>query len=183
MIDDATAENDFHETTKHLPDLRHCVITLKADLENQKKLIALELNNIKLKMDNLIATDNEKLDALDIAVSEAREKARDAMHVSVGVDGKNGLRGVMEILIRDVANMSKDIEVLRQTANSYTETKTLLARLFTSTALALFLQFAGAIWFVSALHSKQESIRQDLNRVLLYIEKQPTETVKLPAIK
>lgn len=184
MLDNLTAENDFQEASaRQLPDLRHYVITLKADLENQKKLIDLELNNIKLRMDTLIASNNDKLDALDAAVAEARERARDAMHVSVGVDGKNGLRGAMEILLGNVTSLSKDLEFLRQTAHSYTETKTLLARLFTSTALALFLQFAGAIWFVSALHSKQESIKEDLNRVLLYIEKQPQEAAKLPTVK
>jgi hypothetical protein len=39
-------------------------------------------------------------------------------------------------------------------------------------------QFAAAIWYFSAQHAQQEALRQDLNKVLSYIDKQQQEPVK-----
>ena len=96
----------------------------------------------------------------------------------VCVDGKNGLRGSLESLVTHVTAISKDFEFLRQAAHSYNETKTLLFRVFATSAIAILIQFGGAVWCVASLHAKQESIREDLNRVLMHIDRKHEEVSK-----
>lgn len=152
--------------------VRHRIISLKADVDMHKKLLDMELNNIKTRMDSIIETGKTQHEALDRIVSETRERVKDALHISIGVDGKNGLRGNMELVKTELLGISKDLEFLRQAAYSYNSTKQLFTRLFTSTAVAIGIQLMGAIWFVSAMHSKQEAIREDLNRVIVHLDKQ-----------
>jgi hypothetical protein len=97
--------------------------------------------------------------------------ARDAKHISIGVDGKNGLRGSLELLVKDMSGMTEDLEFLRQSAHSYNETKAVLLKLFATSAMAILIQFAAAVWCVSAINARQDSIRQDVNRVLTLIDK------------
>jgi len=141
------------------------------DLQSDKKVTVAELESIKIRLESNALTVQEQLRALERSVLDIRDMARDAKHISVGVDGQNGLRGSIANLTRDVNSMTQDFNFLRQTAHNYTETKNLLMRLFVTSAVAVVVQFGGAVWFVSSLHSKQESIREDLNRVIRYIDK------------
>jgi hypothetical protein len=162
---DSLSSEEAHNAHPYLQKLR-------ADVDMHKKLLEIELSNIKSRMDSIVETGKTQHEALDRVLNETREKVRDAMHISIGVDGRNGLRGTMEIVKAELSAISKDLEFLKQAAYSYNSTKQLFTRLFTSTALAIFIQLMGAIWFVSAMHSKQDALRDDLNRVLIYIDKQ-----------
>jgi hypothetical protein len=153
------------------PD-QHKLICLQADLDMYKRLLDMELANLKTRMDSIVEVGKTQHEALDRVVKETREKVTDAMHISIGVDGRNGLRGTIEAVKTELSAISRDLDFLRQAAHSYNSTKQLFTRLFTSTALAIFIQLMGAIWFVSAMHSKQDALRDDLNRVLMYIDKQ-----------
>jgi hypothetical protein len=141
------------------------------ELQGDKKVIVSELDSMKIRVESNALTVQEQLRALERSVLEIRDMARDAKHISVGVDGQNGLRGSIANLTRDVTSMTQDFNFLRQTAHNYNETKNLLLRLFVTSAVAVIIQFGGAVWFVSSLHSKQESIREDLNRVIRHIDK------------
>jgi len=153
------------------PD-QHKLICLQADLDMYKRLLDMELANLKTRMDSIVEVGKTQHETLDRVVKETREKVTDAMHISIGVDGRNGLRGTIEAVKTELSAISRDLDFLRQAAHSYNSTKQLFTRLFTSTALAIFIQLMGAIWFVSAMHSKQDALRDDLNRVLIYIDKQ-----------
>ena len=144
---------------------------LVAELQSDRKVTVSELDSIKIRVESNAITVQEQLRALERSVLEIRDMARDAKHISVGVDGQNGLRGSIANLTRDVNTMTQDFNFLRQTAQNYNETKNLLLRLFMTSAVAVIVQFGGAVWFVSSLHSKQESIREDLNRVIQHIDK------------
>ena len=159
------------------------IMAALSDLQSHKKVTDAEISNVKIRIDSLSSTVKEQVSNLERAVLEARDKARDAMHVSVGVDGKNGLRGSMETMLRELTSMSEDFTVLRQTAQNYTETKDFLLRLFVSSAVAMFIQFGGAIWFLSSMHNKQENMREDLNRVITYIDKKSDEHAKVVQTK
>jgi hypothetical protein len=148
------------------------LVSLRSDFDMHKRVLELELAGIKTRMDSIIETNKTQHEALDRIVNETKERVKDALHISIGVDGRNGLRGTLETVRAELGVISKDLEFLRQSAYSYNSTKQLFTRLFTSTALAIFIQLMGAIWFVSAMHSKQEALREDLNRVLVYIDKQ-----------
>ena len=149
-----------------------------SNLESDRKVTIAELDSIKIKIESNALTVQEQLRGLERSVLDIRDMARDAKHISVGVDGQNGLRGSIASLTRDVNSMTQDFNFLRQTANNYTETNNLLLRLFVTSAVAVIIQFGGAVWFVSSLHSKQESIREDLNRVIRHIDKVNDEQVK-----
>lgn len=140
-------------------------------LESDRKVTVAELDGIKIRLESNALTVQEQLRSLERSVMDIRDMARDAKHISVGVDGQNGLRGSIANLTRDVNSMTQDFNFLRQTANNYNETKNLLLRLFVTSAVAVIVQFGGAVWFVSSLQSKQESIREDLNRVIRHMDK------------
>lgn len=161
-----------HESLPTLTDnTLHELVESVNNLQSDKKVTIAELDSIKIRVEANAVTVQEQLRALERSVLEIRDMARDAKHISVGVDGQNGLRGSIANLTRDVNSMTQDFNFLRQTANNYTETKNLLLRLFVTSAVAVIIQFGGAVWFVSSLHSKQESIREDLNRVIRHIDK------------
>jgi hypothetical protein len=164
-------DNSISQEDSNRPD-QHKLICLKADLDMYKRLLDMELTNLKTRMDSIVEAGKTQHEELDRVVKETREKVTDAMHISIGVDGRNGLRGTMETVKAELSAISRDLDFLRQAAHSYNSTKQLFTRLFTSTALAIFIQLMGAIWFVSAMHSKQDALRDDLNRVLMYIDKQ-----------
>jgi len=164
-------DSDHHlhasDTVVNLQELLETVNSLESDCRVREA----ELDSIKIRLESNALTVQEQLRGLERAVQDIRDMARDAKHISVGVDGQNGLRGSIANLTRDVNSMTQDFNFLRQTANNYTETKDLLMRLFVTSAVAVVVQFGGAVWFVSSLHSKQETIREDLNRVIRHIDK------------
>jgi hypothetical protein len=159
------------------------IMATLSDIQSHKKLTDAELSNLKLRIESFASTVKEQIGNLEKNVLEVRDKARDAMHISVGVDGKNGLRGSMETMLREVTSMSEDFAVLRQTAQNYNETKDFLLRLFVSSAVAMFIQFGGAIWFLSSMHNKQENMREDLNKVISYVDKKHAEQLNMAQSK
>ena len=146
-------------------------------LQNQKLLRDAEIDMIRQKLTTIDADINENIKSLEFSISSVRDMARDAMHITVGVDGKNGLRGSMANLSEQVAVLVKEFGFLRETANSYVEMKDLILKFFATAAIGLFFQFAGAIWYFSGQHQQQQALREDLNKVLSYINKQQ-EVVK-----
>jgi hypothetical protein len=156
---------ESHETT--LQNLSDSV----KDLQNNYKSLVNEIDAVKIRVESNALTVHEQLRGLERSILEIRDMARDAKHISVGVDGQNGLRGSIANLTRDVTGMTQDFNFLSQTAQNYTETKNLLLKLFVTSAVAIIVQFGGAVWFVSSMHSKQETIREDLNRVIRHIDK------------
>ena len=157
---------------------RYSMTVSLTEMQAQQKVFEDELEELKIKIEANNLTNQEQLRNLERAILEVRDKARDAMHITIGVDGKNGLRGSLETLVRDVTSMSESFSVLKSSANSYSEMKTLLLRLFAASAMTIMCQFGGAVWLVSSLHSKQESMREDLNRVLAILDKRHDDASK-----
>ena len=141
-------------------------------LQNQKLIRDAEIDNIRQNISNMTLETNETLKALEAAVSSVRDMARDAMHISVGVDGRNGLRGSIASLSEQMAVLVKEFGYLKETAHSYVEMKELVMKFFATAAVGLFFQFAAAIWYFSGQHQQQQSMRDDLNKVISYIDKQ-----------
>lgn len=165
--------NDNSEVSKY--NIAIAITELQAQQESLKQKV--EDLNIKSEATNIAL--KAKIESIEKNIAEVRDQARDAMHISVGVDGKNGLRGSMQSLLDDVSSMSESLQVLKQTANDYAEMKTLLLRLFAASAMTIICQFGGAVWFVSSLHSRQESMREDLNRVLTILDKRFDDSPKV----
>ena len=157
---------------------RYSMAVSLTEMQAQQKVFEDELEELKIKIDANNLTNQEQLHNLEKAILEVRDKARDAMHISIGVDGKNGLRGSLETLGKDVTSMSESFNVLKSSAENYSEMKTLLLRLFAASAMTIMCQFGGAVWLVSSLHSKQESMREDLNRVLAILDKRYDTSAK-----
>lgn len=147
-------------------------------LQNQKLLRDAEIESIREKLEEISTETNDGLKSLESSVASVRDMARDAMHISVGVDGKNGLRGSISTLSEQVHVLVKEFSFLRQTADSYVEMRQMVLRFFATAAIGLLAQFAAAIWYFSAQHAQQEALRQDLNKVLSYIDKQQQELPK-----
>lgn len=141
-------------------------------LQNQKAGISAEIDNVKQKLITFTADTNQNMKTLEESIQEIRDMARDVMHISVGVDGRNGLRGSMHTLTEQVHVLVKEFNFLRQTADSYMEMRSFVLKFFATAAFGLFLQFAGAIWYFSGQHQQQQALRNDLNKVLSYIDKQ-----------
>jgi hypothetical protein len=141
-------------------------------LQNQKLIRDAEIDNIRQNLSNMTLETNETLKALEASVSSVRDMARDAMHISVGVDGRNGLRGSIANLSEQMAVLVKEFGYLKETAHSYVEMKELVMKFFATAAVGLFFQFAAAIWYFSGQHQQQQSMRDDLNKVISYIDKQ-----------
>lgn len=141
-------------------------------LQNQKLLRDAELEVIRQKLDTIYSETSDSISSLENSVSIVRDMARDAMHISVGVDGKNGLRGSMGNLTEQLHILVKEVGYLKQTADSYMEMRELVLKYFATAAIGLLVQFAGAVWYFSAQNQQQQGLRQDLNKVLVYIDKQ-----------
>jgi hypothetical protein len=141
-------------------------------LQNQKILRDVEIEGMRQKLSIIDADTHENIKALEQSIASVRDMARDAMHISVGVDGKNGLRGSIVNLSEQVHVIVKEFAFLRETAHSYVEMKSIVLKFFATAAVGLFFQFAAAIWYFSGQHQQQEALKADLNKVLAYIEKQ-----------
>ena len=148
-------------------------------LQNQKILRDAELEVIRQKIDTLSSETAESISFLESSVSSIRDMARDAMHISVGVDGKNGLRGSMNNLTEQLHILVKEVGYLKQTADSYMEMRQVVLKYFATAALGLLAQFAGAIWYFSAQNQQQQALKQDLNKVLIYMDKQQENAKQL----
>jgi hypothetical protein len=142
------------------------------ELRNHQVLIDSDIENVKKQLTDLSENTKKSIESLDKSMQTVRDMARDVTHISIGVDGKNGLRGVTASLSEQIAVLAKEFGFLRQTADSYVEMKQTVLRYFATAALGLFLQFAGAIWYFSGQHMQQQAMREDLNKVLIYIAKQ-----------
>jgi len=141
-------------------------------LQNQKLLRDAELDAIRNRLSILDVDINENIKSLETSISSVRDMARDAMHISVGVDGKNGLRGSLANLSEQIAVLVKEFGYLKETAHSYIEMKDMAMKFFATAAVGLFFQFAAAIWYFSGQHQQQQAMKDDLNKVLSYIAKQ-----------
>jgi hypothetical protein len=147
-------------------------VTAIMQLQNQKLLRDAELEVIRQKLDTIHSETSESINSLENSVAIVRDMARDAMHISVGVDGKNGLRGSILNLSEQLHILVKEVGYLKQTADSYMEMRQLVLKYFATAAIGLLVQFAGAIWYFSAQNQQQQALRQDLNKVLVYMDKQ-----------
>jgi hypothetical protein len=143
-----------------------------AELESQKRLTDAEITNIKIRLESYISTTQEQFRTLGATVTEIRDMARDNKHITIGVDGNNGLKGTLEILVRDVTAMIKEFEFLRQTAHSYVEMKTWLIRLLITSVAAIIFQFGSAFWTMNMQTTRQDSLREEMTKVTAYINKQ-----------
>jgi hypothetical protein len=148
------------------------------ELEMQQKYMDNEISTIKNKLETWNYQTGENFKALEKSVAEIKDMATRALHVSIGVDGRNGLRGSLETIIKDMNGMSKDFEFLRSSAHSYVETRSLLLKLFAVSAAAVVVQLCGIVWYFGSQHSRQEVMREDLNKVIGYIEKMKEDTLK-----
>jgi hypothetical protein len=142
-----------------------------SDLESDNKILDSELKAIKEKLEVVAGDTREQFKSLDKSLLEIREMARDAKHISIGVDGKNGLRGAIQTLSDNVGNITSEISVIKHSTHSYEETRGFLGRLVIACMSTVLIQIGAAMWFISSHSAKQEAIRSDLNRVISYIDK------------
>lgn len=143
------------------------------DKDNQNLAIAaaelhLEQEGIKRRLDDVEGT-----------LKVVQDQARDALHVAIGVDGRNGLRGSLNTLVSDVSKITEALHGLKQHASDYAEMKSTLLKLFAACGITILCQFGSAVWFVSSLHNRQENMREDLNRVLAILDKRYAEAPKV----
>jgi len=118
-----------------------------------------QLNNVQLQLEKLEET-----------LTEVRDLARDAIHICIGVDGHNGLRGTLQKLTTDVEHIGKEFSEVSTTVKDHKELKSQLFKFLTASAMILITQFAGAVWYMSEQHSKQENTRADLEKLSAMVE-------------
>lgn len=152
-------------------------------LQEQKKLRDVEVDNLRVRLEAYILSAATQMKTIENSLSDTRDMARDVKHISIGVDGRNGLRSAVQELVSDMTAITKDFGFLRQTADNYVDMKSMMIRLFTASAAALLAQFAAVVWYLSAQHSEQLAIRQDLNRVISYMDSKQSEATKPLLIK
>jgi hypothetical protein len=139
----------------------HDVITSITELQGQSRSTDHELSKLENSME-----------ALEKSVSEIRDMARDAKHISIGVDGRNGLRGTLDHLSKDVGKLTEDMHLVKEAANNYNSNKAFLYKLIATSFVTVIIQFGGVVWYVSANHSQQQALRNDVNRIISYVDKQ-----------
>jgi replication initiation and membrane attachment protein DnaB len=149
-------------------EANHDVITAITELQGHKKLTDSEISKIE---ETIIDTKNH-LKELEKSVADIREMARDAKHISIGVDGRNGLRGTLDHLAKDVSKLAEDVDFVKKAADNYVSNKEFLTRLLTASFMGIVGQVAFAIWYVSAQHSQQEALKADVTRLLARIDRQ-----------
>jgi hypothetical protein len=163
--------SSFYDSETNQDQVRYNLTMAIAELQSKQKALEQELGDIKIKLEANNISAGDQLRNLEKSLQDVRDKAIDAMHISVGVDGQNGIRGDVKEMSAKLSTLSESLYVLRQTANSYVEIKSLVLRLFVASAMTILCQFGAAVWLVSSLHSRQESMREDINRVLLILDR------------
>ena len=160
-----SANSDYKSSAAHF---HHDVITSLTELQGQKKLTEVELS----KLGETILDTKDHLKELEKSVSEIREMARDAKHISIGVDGRNGLRGTLDHLAKDVRNLAADLEIVKKAADDYVGTKSFLSKLVVASFMGILGQICFAVWYVSAQHTQQEVLKADVSRLLARMDTQ-----------
>lgn len=170
MLDNFSSHNESTsgEYKPQVVNFHHDVITSLTELQGQKKLTDAELS----KLEEAIIDTKEHLKELDKSVSDIREMARDAKHISIGVDGRNGLRGTLDHLARDVSKLTVDVEIVKKAADDYTGTKSFLSKVVLGSFMGIVSQVCFAVWYVSAQHTQQESLKADVSRLLARMDRQ-----------
>jgi hypothetical protein len=153
-----------HESKSNL----HDVITSLTELQGQKKLTDIEIS----KLEETIVGTKDHLKELEKSVSEIREMARDAKHISIGVDGRNGLRGTLDNLAKDVRKLSDDVEVVKKAADDYVGTKAFLIKLLLGSFMGVISQVCFAVWYVSKQTAQQDAMKEEVSRLLVKIDQQ-----------
>jgi hypothetical protein len=97
---------------------------------------------------------------LEKSVAEIREMARDAKHISIGVDGRNGLRGTLDLLARDVSKLAADVDFVKKAADDYIGLKSFFTKILVGSFMGIVTQVCFAVWYVSAQHTQQEALKE-----------------------
>jgi hypothetical protein len=118
-----------------------------------------------------VAEIRYKIKTLEHELRDTRDIARDTLHIVVGVDGKNGIRGTLRDVNTSVNKIKEDFLFLRETANNYKELKGTIGRFLLTSSLAFVLQFAGVIWFFAREHVVVEQLTVQLKKVIEDVEK------------
>lgn len=155
------------------------VIAAITELQGQKKFTESELS----KLEETIIATNDHLKELEKSVSEIREMARDAKHISIGVDGRNGLRGTLDHLTKNVSKLAADVEFVKKAADDYIGLKSFFTKLLVGSFMGIVTQVCFAIWYVSAQHTQQEALKADVARLLVRTDHQSDTTNVKAALK
>jgi hypothetical protein len=116
--------------------------------------------------ESAIEDTKEHFKEIEKSIAEIREMARDAKHISIGVDGRNGLRGTLEHLARDVSRLAHDVEFVKKAADDYIGLKSFFTKLLVGSFMGIVTQVCFAVWYVSAQHTQQEALKADVARLL-----------------
>lgn len=135
------------------------------DLQTAQVVTEREIAEIKSRLNLNAQGVEEQLKNLEDGLIEIRDMARDAMHISIGVDGKNGLRGTIENLATQVSSLSDDFIFVKQAAESYVSVKSMLSKFFITSIGALLMQFGTIVWYVSSRQVQFEGLRKDVEKL------------------
>ena len=161
-------------------DLGRDIAIKLAELQGEQRATDAELVEINHKLEARAISAQEQYRSLEQSVSQIRDIARDALHVTIGVDGKNGLRGTLDALVKDVGNLTREFSTVQETAKNYKEVKDTVVRFFAGFGVVLLAQFFSCVWYLSNEHVQRENMRTELNRVISYIDKLKTSASNDP---
>jgi hypothetical protein len=116
-----------------------------------------------------------KIGHIEKELRDTRDIARDTLHIAVGVDGKNGIRGSLRDLTHSVNKIKEEFLFLRETANNYKELKGTIGRFLLTSLLAFVIQFAGVIWFFANEHNAKENIKVQIIEIVEDIKQIKTQ--------
>jgi hypothetical protein len=107
-----------------------------------------------------------KIGHIEKELRDTRDIARDTLHIAIGVDGRNGIRGSLNDLTTSVDRIKEEFLFLRETANNYKELKGTIGRFLLTSLLAFVIQFAGVIWFFANEHNAKENIKIQITAII-----------------
>jgi hypothetical protein len=124
----------------------------------------------KPERDFLLENLENKVNQIEQELKQTADIAIKTWHVSVGVDGKNGIRGSLNDLTLSVNKIKEDFLFLRETANNYNEIKSGIGKFLLGSSLAFIIQFAGVIWFFAVDHTEKEHLTHKIEAVIKDVE-------------
>lgn len=155
-------------TTLQLQEMQNKVEKLTDAVDSLEKT-AIDKNEFRAVLAELRQYIDQALYRVDSQVEKlvgevrtAGVVARDSMAITVGVDGKNGLRGNVSTMRTDVDRISHDVTVMREILENSQALKKLLIGTVSGAVMFGLVQIIGITWFFSSEHAAQESLTRDV---------------------
>lgn len=95
----------------------------------------------------------DHIDCLDKELRGVRDTARDVLHVAIGVDGRNGLRGNQEKQSVILQQLVENYQLLKDHVDGSKNLKDILVKAFLGMFIYGIVQICGVTWYLASEHA------------------------------